>query len=140
MPGAVSVTPADIRAYANLPNEVPEALLASHIEIATRDLGRATGVMDAPDGLHEEWAEALTVRALASAYPWLNTFALNGAAKVGRLEGSVEFRFLDAEEVEKKIENLNGRFAELVAMLTPQSPDETPPDEVGLGAISMMSI
>ena len=140
MPEGAPVTAAVIRAYANLPSEVPEALLTRHIEIATRDLTRATGVAEAPEGLEETWAEALTIRALASAFPWLNTFALNGAAKVGRLEGSVEFRFLTAEEVEEKIEALDNRFAELVALLTPDSPDDTPQDEVRLGAISMMSI
>jgi len=140
MPEAASVTPGEIRVYANLPSEVPEALLSSHIEIAHRDLDRATGVTDAPTGLDAEWAEALTVRALASAFPWLNTFALDGAAKVGRLEGSVEYRFLDAEEVEQKIMNLDARFAELVAILTPPASDEAPQDEVGLGAVSMMSI
>lgn len=97
-------------------------MLSKHIKIATRDLSRATGVAGAPDGLDEEWTEALTVRALASVFPWLNTFALDGAAKVGRLEGSVEYRFLDAEEVEEKVTGLMGRFEELVAILTP-APD-----------------
>lgn len=140
MPEGAPVTPEVIRAYANLPTEVPEALLTKHIQIATRDLERATGVSVAPEGLDETWGEALTIRALASAFPWLNTFALNGAAKVGRLEGSVEFRFQTAEEVDEKVDALNSRFAELVALLTPDSPDETPQDEVRLGAISMMAI
>ncbi len=136
----MSMTPDEIRDYANLPQEVPEALLSRHIEIARRDLARATGIDAAPDGLDEQWAEALTVRALASAFPWLNTFALNGAAKVGRLEGSVEYRFLDADEVEEKVKNLNARFEELVSVLTPADPGETPPDEANLGSLSMMSV
>lgn len=119
MPEAVEVTPNDIRAYANLPNEVPEALLSKHIGIAKRDLTRATGVASAPDGQDEEWAEALTVCALASAFTWLNTFALDGASKVGALEGSVEYRFLDVEEVGGKIKHLEARFTELVGVLTP---------------------
>ncbi len=136
----MSMTPDEIRDYANLPQEVPEALLSRHIEIARRDLARATGIDAAPDGLDEQWTEALTVRALASAFPWLNTFALNGAAKVGRLEGSVEYRFLDADEVEEKVKNLNARFEELVSVLTPADPGETPPDEANLGSLSMMSV
>jgi len=136
----VSITPDDIRAYANLPQEVPEALISSHIEIAQRDLARATGIDAAPDDLDEQWAEALTVRALASAFPWLNTFALDGAAKVGRLEGAVEYRFLDPEEVEEKIKNLNARFEELVSVLTPIDTSETPPDEASVGSLSMMSV
>ena len=136
----MSITPDEIRAYANLPQEVPETLFSRHIEIAQRDLARATGIDAAPDGHDEQWAEALTVRALASAFPWLNTFALDGAAKVGRLEGSVEYRFLDPEEVEEKVRNLNARFEELVSVLTPADPGETPPDEVSFGSITMMSV
>ncbi len=136
----MGITPADIRVFANLPQEVPEALLTRHIEIAQRDLARATGIDAAPLGLDEQWAEALTLRALASAFPWLNTFALDGAAKVGRLEGSVDYRFLAPDEVEAKIKSLNTRFEELVSLLTPTDPSETPPDEASLGSLSMMSI
>jgi len=136
----VSITPDEIRAYANLPQEVPETLFSNHIEIARRDLARATGIEAAPDDLDEQWAEALTVRALASAFPWLNTFALDGAAKVGRLEGSVEYRFLDADEVEEKVKTLNARFEELVSILTPADPGETPTDEVSFSSLSMMSV
>ena len=132
MPEVASVTPAEIRAYANLPSEVPEALLSKHIGITARDLTRAVSVPDAPEGLEQEWTEALTVRALASVFTWLNTFALNGAAKVGRLEGSVEYRFLDADEVEAKCKSLNDRFDELVAILTPIDADEETPDQANL--------
>lgn len=126
MPEVATVTPAKVRAFANLPNEVPEALLAEHIEIAERALANAAGVTVAPEGLEKEWTEALTVRALASVFPWLNTFALDGAAKVGRLEGSVEYRFLDAEEVDAKVKGLMSRFEELVAKVTPEAENETP--------------
>lgn len=140
MPEAAAVTPAEIRAYANLPEEVSEALLAKHVEIATGDMVRATGVAAAPEGLEQEWAEALTVCALASAFPWLNTFALSGAAKVGRLEGSVEYRFLTPEEVEEQVNTLAARFEELVAIITPADDGETATDQVSLGITSMMSI
>lgn len=140
MPEVATVTPAEIRAFANLPSEVPEALLIKHIEIAERALASAAGVAVAPEGLEQEWTEALTVRALASVFPWLNTFALDGAAKVGRLEGSVEYRFLDADEVEVKVKGLMSRFEELVANVTPADPaDETQgqasADTAWLGAI-----
>lgn len=140
MPEAAAVTPAEIRAYANLPAEVPEALLAKHLDIAARDLVRATGVTAAPEGLDQEWAEALTVCALASVFPWLNTFALSGAAKVGRLEGSVEYRFLTPEEVEEQVNTLTARFEELAAIITPAEDGETATDQVSLGITSMMSI
>lgn len=125
----VVVTPADVRSHANLPSEVPEALLTRHIGIATRDLTRATGLADAPVERENEWSEALIVRALASAFPWLNTFALDGAAKVGRLEGAVEARFLTADEVEARVKDLNDRFDELVAQIIP-APEQGEDDQI----------
>jgi hypothetical protein len=124
MTEASNIQPNDIRAFANLPIEVPEALLSKHIGIATRDLTRATGLDAAPQDKAEIWGEALTVCALASVFPWLNTFALDGAAKVGRLEGSVDYRFLDAEDVEEKVSKLQSRFDELVAILAPDDADQ----------------
>lgn len=134
------ITPAEIRAYANLPQEVPEALLDRHIAIAARDLARDTGLNSAPSDPDEQWAEALTVRALASVFPWLNTFALDGAAKVGRLEGSVEYRFLDPEEVEERIDHLMSRYRDLIARLN--SPDEAdaPSDRLDPGSVFMAAI
>lgn len=134
-----SITPADVRAYANLPSEVPEALLATHIGIAERDLVAATGCVEAPAEHTQEWTEALTVRALASVFPWLNTFALDGAAKVGRLEGAVEYRFLDTDDVAGRIEALNARFATLCAQIKPPA-DATETVAFNIGALGMMSI
>lgn len=134
------ITPAEIRAYANLPGEVPEALLSKHLRVAERDLIRATGIAAAPADLGEQWNEALIVRALASAFPWLNTFALDGAAKVGRLEGSVEYRFLNPDEVEARIEALTARYAALVVRLTAPEGEDTPPDAHNFGSIFMAAI
>lgn len=127
MPAPASVTPADVRLFANLPTEVPEDVLTRHIGIATRDLIRAAGVTDAPAGLEETWTEAIITRALESVFPWLNTFALDGASKVGRLEGSVEYRFLDSDDVDAKCDKLAARFEELVSVLTApeEAEDET---------------
>ena len=111
------VTPETVRAYANLPKEVPAALLERHLDAAKRDLAGATGLETAPRGGRALWDEALTVRALAGAFPWLNTFALDGAARVGRLEGSLEARFLDAQEVEARIAALDARFDVLVGQI-----------------------
>lgn len=132
------IIPADVRAFANFPGEVPDALLAEHIGLAARDLSRRTGRPTAPAGQEEHWKEALTVRALASAFPWLNTFALSGAAKVGRLEGSVEYRFLTADEVDSRCEALMARFNELVALLLPDDPDA--PGHLTVGNITMIAI
>ncbi len=140
MPETSTITPADIRAYANLPSEVPEALLSKHTTIALRDLQRATGVMEPASDQVEDWKEALTVGALASVFSWLNTFALDGAAKVGRLEGSVEYRFLDAEDVEARITALNERFNTLVARITTDEPDTDDTGIVNAGFISLTAI
>lgn len=138
MPVPGAITPADIRTFANLPSEVPEALLVEHIGIAARDLSRRTGSHTAPAGQEEHWSEALLVRALASAFPRLNAFALSGAAKVGRLEGSVEYRFLTPEEVAARVDALMARFDELVALLSPDDPDT--PGHVTVGNITMIAI
>ena len=140
MPEGATITPDDIRTYANLPKEVPEALLSKHIGIATRDLIRATGLDAAPSGKADEWVEALTVCALANAFPWLNTFALEGAAKVGRLEGSVEYRFLDPEEVQERCEKLMARFEELVAELTPADVEENQGGQLTTSAATLIAI
>lgn len=139
MPAAISITPGMVRAYANLAAEVPDALVSSHIGIAERDLTRCTGLSVPAAGQEADWAEALTVRALASVYPWLNTFALNGAAKVGRLEGTVEFRFLDPDDVAARVDTLMARFADLVALLTPDD-DPDAPGSVIAGGVMLTAI
>lgn len=106
-----------LRTYANLPSEVPETLLATHIAGAEAEVKRLASVGVAPVGLETVWQDAITVKALISVLPWLNTFALDGAAKVGRLEGTVEFRFLTPDDVAARITALNTRFNELLAAL-----------------------
>lgn len=133
-----AITPADVRTWANLPAEVPDALLAEHIGTAARDLSRRTGLQEPAAGQEDDWTEALTVRALASAFPWLNTFALSGAAKVGRLEGAVEYRFLTPDEVAARVDELMDQFDELVARLAPAEPDN--PDAVSTGSITLIAI
>lgn len=134
---SAAITPQNVRDFANLPSDVPNALLNAHIEIAGRDLARATGVMAAPVGLENEWSEALIARALASVFPWLNTFAMDGAAKVARLAENMEYRFLDTDDVAAKVNGLNDRFQELAVQLTAgvedQNNDETPQDQVAAG-------
>jgi hypothetical protein len=118
------VEPARLRDYANLPSEVPDTLLSGHLEAAERDLHRRAGLQAAPDGYEPVWDEAVTVKALASCLPWLNTFALDGAAKVGRLEGTVEFRFLTPDDVEAREKRLLARFEQLLAVLPKSSAAE----------------
>lgn len=133
--------PAALRAYANLPSEVPDALLARHVGIGLRELQRLTGLAAAPEGGADAWEEAVTVRALASVFPWLNTFALDGAAKVARLEGTLEARFLDASEVEARAEALMQRFAELLSEIAPDGVEDlNPGDPVDIGPITMIAI
>ncbi len=63
-----TLTAAMVRAYANLPPEVPEALLERHIGIAARDLARATGLMGAPENKTAAWAKALDLCARSPAH------------------------------------------------------------------------
>lgn len=137
---ADTVTPDRLRSFANLPAEAPEALLSIHIDAARRDLERATGLTDAPAGLSETWDEAVILKALCGAYPWLHTFALSGAAKVGRLEGSVEFRFLDVEDVDARVAALDARYALLVADLRPVDGDGADGDTAEAGGFWMGAI
>ena len=135
----MTITPQHIRDYASLPMQVPEALLQSHIDIALRDLVRLTGRETMPEGQAEQWREAASVRALASVFPWLNTFALEGAAKVGRLEGAVEYRFVGPDEVDERIRRLDQRFEELISLL--QAPTENEQSSAtGFGAFSLIAI
>lgn len=110
-------SPVAVRAYANLPAEVPEAYLQKHCTIAVADVMKATGLKVAPDGYAERYDEAVTVRALASALPWMHTFAMDGAAKVGRLEGTVEARFLNSDDVDRLIARLERRYSDLLGMI-----------------------
>lgn len=135
-----AITPAEIRTWAGLPAEVPETLLTEHIGVAARDLSRRTGQQEPTAGQEDDWAEALTVRAIASAFPWLNTFALSGSAKVGRLEGSVEYRFLTPDEVKARVDELMDQFDELVARLAPASRDDDDTAAVSTGGITLIAI
>ena len=125
----MTVTPDDIRHYANLPLEVPGSLLTRHLQGAVTDLKHRTGLNEPPSDKVEIWDEALIVKTLAHAYPWLNTFAMDGASKIGRLEGAIEARFLDADETDSRVERLNNRYNELVARL------ESEPHQLGIHAI-----
>lgn len=115
-------TPADLRTYAQLPSEVPEPFLAQHLAGALRDLMRDSARSAAPEGLEAEWEEAQIVRAYASALPHLHTFTLNGAAKVERLAGAVEFRFMDGSGVSSRVVLLITRYRELLQSLSDLPP------------------
>lgn len=96
--------------------------MQEHIDIAARDVALRVGAANPPDRYEDDWGEAVINRALASALPWLNTFALEGAAKVGRLEGSIEFKFLNPAEQEARQAALNGRYVELTDRIKGQLP------------------
>lgn len=140
MPGAAAITPEDLRVYAGLPSEVPDSLLSRHIVVAAAQLSRDLGRSSPPaENQEEAHAEALTVCALASAFPWLNTFALQGASKVGRLDGAIEYRFLSPEEVQDRIDALMDRYAALKGELL-ATDDVDPPGQVSTGGFGMVAI
>ena len=143
MPEPVTLIAQDLMDFANLPREVPEAVLARHAALGMRRLGRETGLEAAPEGLEDLWQEAAICAALASVYPWLNTFALDGAAKVGRLESAVDARFLDAEDTDARVENLERRFADLVAHIiaaVPGDEEEEESEGATLGSFSLQAV
>lgn len=97
------------------PEEVPQRTLEAHLDSAERDLQRRTGQEAPTEAQALDWEDALCWLAAASALPVLNTFALSGAAKVGRLEGSVEWKFLTPEEVNDLIQRYEQRAVDLIA-------------------------
>lgn len=98
------MTPERVRDLTGWPEDVPEALLLAHLAAARRFIDALTTTRAG-----EDYEEAIAWEAARTAVPLLNTFALSGAAKVGRLEGGVEWRFLAPHEVEA----LGRRFAAL---------------------------
>lgn len=89
------MTPERVRELAGWPEDVPEALLEAHLAAASRAVDALTTARAGPD-----YEDAIAWEAARTALPALHTFALSGAAKVGRLEGGVEWRFLAPTEVQ----------------------------------------
>jgi len=91
------MTPERVRELMGWPPDVPDALLEAHLDVAGRTLAARVpaAARSGPD-----WGDALAWEAARTALPVLHTFALSGAAKVGRLEGTVEWRFLTPSEIE----------------------------------------
>lgn len=87
------MTPERVRELTGWPTEVPDALLAAHLAQAARAVNALTPARSGAD-----YEDAIAWEAAASSAPMLHTFALSGAGKVGRLEGTVEWRFLSPEE------------------------------------------
>ncbi|CAE7405628.1 xkdF [Symbiodinium microadriaticum] len=125
---------------------VPAALLEEHLDVAIRAVKADTGFDTAPSGFEGDWDEAVKIYAICSVFPWLNTFALDGAARVGRLEGAIEARFLDADDTEGRIALLKDRFTDLVRRIRQDSGEGgdlelgDPPDDGGSGDSEIGSV
>lgn len=113
-----------LRDLTGWPEEVPDSLLYAHGDEAADEMLRLTGVSEAPTGSEDRWARSLAWLTAASALPSLHTFSLSGAAKVGRLEGGVEFRFLSAAEVAALAAEWHGRGVTLLAGMVAAVPEE----------------
>ncbi|TCS70763.1 hypothetical protein EDC61_11490 [Sulfuritortus calidifontis] len=87
------MTPQRVRELTGWPLEVPDALLNAHLAAASRAVDALTPARSGAD-----YEDAIAWEAAATSAPMLHTFALSGAGKVGRLEGTVEWRFLSPEE------------------------------------------
>lgn len=106
-----------LRSLTGWPDAVPDDVLFAHGDDAEDELRQLSGLTEAPTGMEDLWARALAWLAAASALPSLNTFALSGAAQVGRLESAVEFRFLRPEEAAGVADGWRARGLALVARL-----------------------
>jgi hypothetical protein len=89
------MTPERVRELTGWPPDVPEAILLAHLSAATRTVQALTTARAGAD-----YEDAIAWEAAATAAPMLHTFALAGAAKVGRLEGGLDWRFLSPEEAQ----------------------------------------
>ncbi|MDW8399392.1 MAG: hypothetical protein RMK90_12615 [Acetobacteraceae bacterium] len=89
------MTPERVRELTGWPQEVPQALLAAHCAAAKRAVDALTPARGGSD-----YEEAIAWEAARTAAPMLHTFALSGSARVGRLEGGVEWRFLTPAEAQ----------------------------------------
>ena len=120
------MTPAELRTLMGWPAEVPDDLLARHIAEAER-AQRARLPFEPPaegaDG-RADWVSAVLWQAAASVVPTVHTFALTGAAKVGRLEGSVEWRFLGPEDVRSLQQDLEARAGAALRRLLGRDSEE----------------
>lgn len=87
------MTPQRVRELTGWPQDVPDALLDAHLAAASRAVDALT-----PARTGSDYADAIAWEAAATSAPMLHTFALSGAGKVGRLEGTLEWRFLSPEE------------------------------------------
>lgn len=89
------MTPERVRELTGWPAEAPDALIDAHLAQAVRAVNALTPARSGAD-----YEDAIAWEAAATAAPMLHTFALSGAAKVGRLEGAVEWRFLSPAEAD----------------------------------------
>ena len=115
------MTPQYVRELLGWPQDVPDALLQRHLDLAEREL--LAKLSSAPDPNTQDWWDAVALWAAASALPALHTFALQGAAKVARLESSVEWRFLAPDEWRALQEEYRRRAMEALSRLS-SSEDE----------------
>lgn len=140
--GTLEITTDHIRTYANLPSEVPEALLSEHLGHAKRRVVRMFGRDAVPTGLEDDWRELIVVGALISVLPWLHMITLDGVSKAGRLDGEVDFRFMDAEELDELLERLRDQAEMLEADISNElsALEGNTPANVGLGPIGMIAV
>lgn len=107
------ITAEDVRAYANFPSDVPSGFLENHVRFAIARLEDEYASFNLFDEKVKK--QAAIIATLISAYPWLNTFALDGAAKVGRLEGSISYKFSSQDDVDIAVERLERQLKSLLS-------------------------
>lgn len=145
MTEALVITAQDVRDYAGFPSDVSDTLLDTHLASASRKVASKIGQAEAPAGYDDTWKEAHIVCALSTCFSWLNTFALDGATKTDRLAEAITFRFLDAGDVDARVEKLEKQFEELIgelntAIAAAQDDIDDASEDVTLGGMSMVAV
>jgi len=93
------ITPEFVRTLGNLPVDIKDEVLNPHIQQATWDVEAITGV--AFDDSNEKLCAAAGALTMSHAIPVLNTFYLDGVAKVASQTEESDFVFSSPEDSEK---------------------------------------
>lgn len=138
----MSVTAQTIRDYANWPDKVLDPFLAGKLPSATRQVQRETSLNVAPEGMEDEWDEAVTLLCIARSLPFLHTFTQPGAAYAVQSAQSArnKFQYLDAENVTSSVERAEKRALELINVIKRAAGSDDSDGDFSAGSFFMGAI
>jgi len=88
-----------MRDIANLPEEIPEAMLYRHIEIQEKEAKAYLGTEEIGEEIEEEYKEAVALLALSSVYPELHTLYIDNSVDVANAMADTSFVFNEPSAV-----------------------------------------